>query len=101
MPSHVSLAGIAARALLHAMPSAAGFAAAVLGAAVVECVRRSFKTYGEISVAVIMIGGLSTAVLLMGLNKRLNRNIDRGELQGEWGRLEDPFPKADGEAADA
>lgn len=75
MLSHVSLAGIAAGALLHAMPSAAGFAAAVLGAAAVEYVRRSFKTYGEISVAVIMIGGLSTAVLLTGLNKGLNRNL--------------------------
>lgn len=75
MLSHVSLAGIAAGALLHALPSLAGFAAAVAGAVAVEYVRRSYKTYGEISVAIIMIGGLSTAVLLMSLNKGLDRNL--------------------------
>jgi len=76
MLSHVSLAGIAAGALLHAMPSAAGFAVAVAGAVAVEYVRRFYKTYGEVSVAIIMIGGLSTAVILMSLNKGLNRNLE-------------------------
>ncbi len=75
MLSHVSLAGIAAGAYLGANPTATGFAVAVAGAIVVEYVRRFYKTYGEISVAILMIGGLSSAAILMGLNKSLNQSV--------------------------
>ncbi|CAM4265884.1 metal ABC transporter permease [Paenibacillus alkaliterrae] len=75
MLSHVSLAGVAGGAYLHMNPTLTGVAVAVAGAVAVEYVRRSYKTYSEISVAIIMIGGLSTAVVLMNLNKGINKSF--------------------------
>ncbi|MFB5762515.1 metal ABC transporter permease [Paenibacillus medicaginis] len=75
MLSHVSLAGVAAGAYLKLNPTLSGFAVAVLGAIIVEYVRRSYKTYSEISVAIIMVGGLSTAVILMSLNQSVNKSF--------------------------
>ncbi len=75
MLSHVSLAGVAGGAYLHINPTLTGFMMAVLGAIAVEYVRRSYKTYSEISVAIIMIGGLSTAVILMSLNQSINKSF--------------------------
>lgn len=75
MLSHVSLAGIAAGAYLHWNPTLTGFAIAILGAVAVEYVRRSYKTYSEISVAIIMVGGLSSAVIIMNLNQSINKSF--------------------------
>ncbi|MFC5650256.1 metal ABC transporter permease [Paenibacillus solisilvae] len=75
MLSHVSLAGIAGGAYLHLNPTLTGFAVAVIGAIAVEYVRRAYKTYSEISVAIIMVGGLSTAVVLMSLNQSINKGF--------------------------
>ncbi|RED63097.1 zinc transport system permease protein [Cohnella lupini] len=75
MLSHVSLAGVAAGALLKFNPSLSGFGVALLGAVVVEYVRRSYKTYSEVSIAIIMIGGLSTAVVLMSMNSGISRSF--------------------------
>ncbi len=75
MMSHVSLAGVAGGAYLHIDPSIMGFVLAVIGALVVEYVRRSFKSYSEISVAIILIGGLSSAVVLMSLDHSLNQGF--------------------------
>ncbi|OPH50657.1 zinc ABC transporter permease [Paenibacillus ferrarius] len=75
MLSHVSLAGVAAGAYLHINPTLTGFVVATIGAIAVEYVRRSFKTYSEISVAIIMVGGLSTAVVLMSLNQSINKGF--------------------------
>ncbi len=75
MLSHVSLAGVAAGAYLHLNPTLTGFAVAVLGAIVVEYVRRFYKTYSDIAVAIVMVGGLSTAVILMSLNQGINKSF--------------------------
>ncbi|MGG4147145.1 metal ABC transporter permease [Paenibacillus algorifonticola] len=75
MLSHVSLAGVAAGAYLGWNPSYAGFAAAAAGAIAVEYIRRSYRAYSEMSIAIIMIGGLSSAVVLMGLNKGINKSF--------------------------
>jgi zinc transport system permease protein len=75
MLSHVSLAGVAAGAYLGINPTITGFIVAVIGAIIVEYVRRSYKTYSEISVAIIMVGGLSTAVILMNLNQSINKGF--------------------------
>ncbi|MBD2846745.1 metal ABC transporter permease [Paenibacillus sp. IB182496] len=75
MLSHVSLAGIAAGAVLGMNPTLTGFATAVLGALAVEFVRRGYRSYSEVSVAIIMIGGLSTAVVLMSLNPAINKGF--------------------------
>ncbi|NEW06764.1 metal ABC transporter permease [Paenibacillus sp. SYP-B3998] len=75
MLSHVSLAGVAGGAYLHINPTLTGFVVAVLGAIAVEYVRRSYKTYSEISIAIIMVGGLSSAVVLMSLNQSVNKSF--------------------------
>lgn len=75
MLSHVSLAGVAAGAYLGINPTITGFIVAIIGAIIVEYVRRSYKTYSEISVAIIMVGGLSTAVILMNLNQSINKGF--------------------------
>lgn len=75
MLSHVSLAGVAGGAYLHINPTLSGFVVAVIGAVIVEYVRRSYKTYSEISIAIIMVGGLSTAVVLMSLNQSINKSF--------------------------
>jgi zinc transport system permease protein len=75
MLSHVSLAGIAGGAYLHVNPTLTGFLMAIIGAIAVEYVRRSYKTYSEISVAIIMVGGLSSAVILMSLNQSINKSL--------------------------
>ena len=75
MLSHVSLAGVALGAFLNWNPTISGFLIAIAGAVAVEYVRRSYKTYSEISIAIIMVGGLSTAVVLMSLNYSINRSF--------------------------
>ncbi|WP_080840849.1 metal ABC transporter permease [Cohnella massiliensis] len=75
MLSHVSLAGIAAGALLHLNPTVSGFVVALVGAVAVEYVRRTYKSYSEISIAIIMVGGLSTAVILMSMNSAVNKSF--------------------------
>ncbi|MDR6550004.1 metal ABC transporter permease [Paenibacillus qinlingensis] len=75
MLSHVSLAGVAGGAFIHIHPTLAGFVVASLGAVIVEYVRRSYKSYSEISIAIIMIGGLSSAVILMSLSPSMNKGL--------------------------
>ncbi|MDF2645409.1 MAG: adcB [Paenibacillus sp.] len=75
MLSHVSLAGVAGGAYLGINPTLAGFVVATLGAIVVEYVRRSYKSYSEISVAIIMVGGLSSAVIIMSLDASINKGF--------------------------
>lgn len=75
MLSHVSLAGVAGGAYLHINPTLSGFVVATLGAIAVEYVRRSYKSYSEISVAIIMVGGLSSAVIIMSLTPSINKGF--------------------------
>lgn len=75
MLSHVSLAGVAAGAYLRVNPTVTGFVVAVIGAVIVEYVRRAYKTYSELSIAIIMVGGLSISVILMSLNKTMNKSF--------------------------
>ena len=75
MLSHVSLAGVAAGAYFRVNPTVSGFVVAVIGAVIVEYVRRAYKTYSELSIAIIMVGGLSISVIMMSLNKTINKSF--------------------------
>ncbi|MRN52851.1 metal ABC transporter permease [Paenibacillus monticola] len=73
--SHVSLAGVALGSVLHLNPALSGFAVAVIGGIVIEQLRRSYRTYSELPVAIIMTSGLALAVVLMSLKQNLSKSF--------------------------
>lgn len=73
--SHVSLAGVALGSVLQLNPALSGFAVAVLGGVVIEQLRRSYRTYSELPVAIIMTSGLALAVVLMSLKQNLSKSF--------------------------
>lgn len=73
--SHVSLAGVALGSLLGMSPAATGIAAAVLGGVLVDGLRRAYRTYSEMSVAIIMTSGLALAIVLMSLRTNWSKSF--------------------------
>lgn len=73
--SHVSLAGVALGSVLQWNPAISGFAVAVAGGLVIEQLRRSYRTYSELPVAIIMTSGLALAVVLMSLKQNLTKSF--------------------------
>ncbi|AIQ73566.1 MULTISPECIES: metal ABC transporter permease [Paenibacillus] len=73
--SHVSLAGVALGSILQLNPALSGFMVAILGGIVIEQLRRSYRTYSELPVAIIMTSGLALAVVLMSLKQNLSKSF--------------------------
>ncbi|WP_055109070.1 metal ABC transporter permease [Paenibacillus ihumii] len=73
--SHVSLAGVALGSLLGMNPVITGIAAAVLGGILVDGLRRAYRSYSEMSVAIIMTSGLALAIVLMSLRPHLSKSF--------------------------
>lgn len=73
--SHVSMAGVALGSVLHMNPVLCGFLFAILGGVLIEQLRRSYKTYSEVPVAIIMTSGLALAMVLMSLKTNLNKSF--------------------------
>ncbi|MBW4837941.1 MAG: metal ABC transporter permease [Paenibacillaceae bacterium] len=73
--SHVSLAGVALGAVMGWNPAMAGFGAAILGGLLIEQLRRSYRAYSEMPVAIVMTSGLALAVVLMGLRSSLSQSF--------------------------
>ncbi|WP_307216701.1 metal ABC transporter permease [Paenibacillus tundrae] len=73
--SHVSLAGVALGSVMNLNPVISGFVVAVIGALLVEQLRRSYRTYSEVPVAIIMTSGLALAVVLMSLKTNLSKTF--------------------------
>ncbi|WP_178021463.1 metal ABC transporter permease [uncultured Paenibacillus sp.] len=73
--SHVSLAGVALGSVMALNPSLSGFAVAVAGGIVIEQLRRSYRTYSELPVAIIMTSGLALAVVLMSLKQNWSKSF--------------------------
>jgi zinc transport system permease protein len=73
--SHVSLAGVALGSILQLNPALSGFMIAILGGIVIEQLRRSYRTYSELPVAIIMTSGLALAVVLMSLKQNLSKSF--------------------------
>ncbi|MCS7464961.1 metal ABC transporter permease [Paenibacillus doosanensis] len=74
--SHVSLAGVALGSLLRLNPVVTAFLVAIVGACAVEYVRRSFRSFSEISIAIIMIGGLASSVVIMNMSQGLSKSMN-------------------------
>lgn len=74
--SHVSMAGVALGSVLHLSPVLCGFLFAILGGIVIEQLRRTYRSYSEVPVAIIMTSGLALAMVLMSLKTSLNKSFN-------------------------
>ncbi|MGG1880605.1 metal ABC transporter permease [Paenibacillus cisolokensis] len=73
--SHVSLAGVALGSLMNLNPVLTGFVVAVLGALIIEQLRRVYRTYSEVPVAIMLTSGLAIAVVLMSFSPNLSKSF--------------------------
>lgn len=73
--SHVSIAGVALGFLINVYPVAMGLLFALLASFAIEKLRRTYKTYAELSIAIIMSGGVALAAFLFTMGKNFNLNV--------------------------
>jgi zinc transport system permease protein len=73
--SHVSIAGVALGFLTGVYPIAVGLVFALAASFAIEKLRKAYKTYAELSIAIIMSGGVALASLLFTLGKGFNMTV--------------------------
>ena len=73
--AHVSLAGIGAGLLLGYAPIAVAIPVTILGALLLEWLRQKRQLSGEISLAILMSGGLALAIVFANLAKGVNTDF--------------------------
>ncbi|WP_033541161.1 metal ABC transporter permease [Planococcus sp. CAU13] len=66
--SHISLAGVALGLLVGVNPTFTNILVVVLVAVLLEYLRIIYRTYSELSIAILMSVGMALALVLMGLN---------------------------------
>lgn len=66
--SHISLAGIALGLLLNINPTIMTLLIVVIAAVAIDYLRMLYKSYSEISIAIMMSAGMAVALVLMSLN---------------------------------
>ncbi|REK77364.1 metal ABC transporter permease [Paenibacillus paeoniae] len=67
--SHVAIAGVALGYLIGVYPIAAGLVFAIAASFAIEKLRKAYKTYAELSLAIIMSGGIALASLLFTMGR--------------------------------
>ncbi|NHX33923.1 metal ABC transporter permease, partial [Escherichia coli] len=65
----VSLAGVAFGLVLNVNPSVTTLIVVVIAALGIEYLRGVYVTYSELSIAILMAGGLAVALVLMSLDQ--------------------------------
>jgi len=73
--AHVSIAGVALGFLINLYPIGVGIAFAVAASLAIEALRRAYRTYAELSIAVIMAGGIALASLLFTMGMGFSVNV--------------------------
>jgi zinc transport system permease protein len=73
--AHVSIAGVALGFLIQVYPLAVGVGMAVLGGLAIEVLRKTYKGYAELAIAILMSGGVALASILFTLGRGFNMNV--------------------------
>ncbi|WP_128895628.1 metal ABC transporter permease [Longirhabdus pacifica] len=73
--AHVSIAGVALGLLIDIYPLGLGFLFAIFAAFAIEMFRKYYQSYAELSIAIIMSGGIAVASILFTLGKGYNINV--------------------------
>lgn len=73
--AHVSIAGVAFGFLIGVFPIGVGLLFALGAAFAIEKLRKAYKTYAELSIAIIMSGGVALASLLFTMGRGFNVNV--------------------------
>ncbi|WP_169081922.1 metal ABC transporter permease [Paenibacillus sp. PL91] len=73
--SHVSIAGVALGFLIGVYPIAVGLLFAIAASFAIEKLRKAYKSYAELSIAIIMSGGVALASLFFTMGKGF-KNVD-------------------------
>lgn len=78
--AHVTIAGVALGFLIHANPIWVGLAFALLASFAIEKLRKAYKAYAELSIAIIMSGGVALASLFFTLGIGYNTDVLFGSI---------------------
>lgn len=74
--SHVSIAGVALGFLINVYPVAVGLVFAIVASFGIEALRKTYRSFAELSIAIIMSGGVALASILFTLGKGFNLNVN-------------------------
>lgn len=74
--SHVAIAGVALGFLIGVYPITFGFLFAIAASFAIEKLRKAYKTYAELSLAIIMSGGIALASLLFTLGRSFKMDVN-------------------------
>ncbi len=74
--SHVSLVGVALGLLLGYSPTVVNLFVVVIASVIMEYVRTIYKSYSEISIAMMMSGGMALALVLMSFNDSTSMSLN-------------------------
>ncbi|WP_265459268.1 metal ABC transporter permease [Enterococcus sp. HY326] len=80
--SHVSLAGVALGFFLNLNPDLTTLFVVVVAAVILEYLRGLYRSYSEISIAILMAGGLALALVLMSIDGGSNSTSIQSYLFG-------------------
>ncbi|THF75926.1 metal ABC transporter permease [Cohnella fermenti] len=74
--AHVSIAGVALGFLINIYPVAVGLVLAIVASFGIELLRRRYRSFAELSIAIIMSGGIALASLLFTVGKGYNLDVN-------------------------
>lgn len=75
MFAHVSLAGVALGIFTGTYPLAAALGLSLMAAILLEALRRTYRVFTDLAIAIMISTGISLAVVLIGLSRAFNADL--------------------------